>query len=549
MSVSKLSTARALLDPANAALNGQARVNAEIFTAVEILGRKLERAEAERDRLTRRLALFESAASVDEKTGKLYLPVVMDQPLPPQNYAAPKWVVSASLMSSAIALFALGLVLFRDPVSPLTQEQIAALNSLHSSQFASIAPESKGWKSLDDAQPETAIVAAAEPVQPAEAVPPAPPQNELAVVTVPPVATPVAPQPVKVAVKAAEPKLEKIDIPSPAPAIPKVAVVKAPVAVPAPAPKVAEKKITPVPVVAAALPAAPETVLSPDPALPAKMTALEKRAFQGIAEAQHDLATLYASGKLVAQNYPRAIYWFSKAADGGVANAHYNLGVIYQQGLGAPVDMPKALGWYEKAAELGHPEAMYNLGIAYIEGVGTKTDIDKGVSYFKRAAKAGVAQAAFNLGVLYESNFIGPIDKDKAIEWYQVAANEGHAGGREALARLKNANADTAVAQSSDDQALKLATEVEPAAGTKTSNVNSPAAKPPAQQAAEVSLLAGIQRELIRQGLLPGAPDGVMTPQVEDAIRAAQKRFGIATNGQPSEVLLDKLQQPVATKK
>src|ERR1700735_2906613 len=101
--VNKFGTAQ-LLDPSNAALDGQARVNAEIFTAVEILGRKLERVEAERDRLARRLALIESAATVDEKTGKLYLPVVMNEGTASvKEYATPRWIISTSLMSSAIA--------------------------------------------------------------------------------------------------------------------------------------------------------------------------------------------------------------------------------------------------------------------------------------------------------------------------------------------------------------------------------------------------------------------------------------------------------------
>src|ERR1700722_12817573 len=99
--VNKFGEAR-LLDPSNAALDGQARINAEIFTAVEILGRKLERTEAERDRLARRLALIESAATVDEKTGKLYLPVLAQQDeTPAKEYATPKWMISATLMSSA----------------------------------------------------------------------------------------------------------------------------------------------------------------------------------------------------------------------------------------------------------------------------------------------------------------------------------------------------------------------------------------------------------------------------------------------------------------
>ena len=59
--VSKFQRAR-LLNPDHARLNGQERVNAEIFTAMEILGRKLERSEAERDRLARRLALIPERA-------------------------------------------------------------------------------------------------------------------------------------------------------------------------------------------------------------------------------------------------------------------------------------------------------------------------------------------------------------------------------------------------------------------------------------------------------------------------------------------------------
>ncbi len=615
----KFATARPL-DPAHTELQGQARVNAEIFTAVEILGRKLQRSETERDRLTQRLALIESAATVDEKTGKLYLPVVMDPAMPPQAssvYATPKWMVTASLMSSAIALFALGLVLFRDPVSPLTKEQLAVLNSLQGPQFASLAPDNKGWKYLGTEQLETPATVASQ--MPKPATPPIPPQQaagpklpdaaELAklektaqppkpveVVVVKPM--PLPKPPVTVAeksgiVKTAEAKLEKISLPPEITTVRKTAEKAAPVpavaVVPA-APKVAEKKpepaavstpvvapkvatvaappaaVTPVPPPVAAPPVAASPVAAttpttatpvaatpavaenipapaPDTTLPAKLADLEKRAYQGIPEAQHDLATLYASGKLVAQNYPRAIYWFTKAADGGVANAHYNLGVIYHQGLGVTADMPKALSWYEKAAELGHPEAMYNLGIAYIEGVGTKTDIEKGVSYFKRAAKAGVAQAAYNLGVLYESNFIGPIDKDKAIEWYQMAANEGHTAAQEAITRMK------APAVATNDQALTLADMVEPAAGTKTVPGSPPQAddssKPPPLQDAQKKLVAAIQQALIRQGLLPGTADGVMTPQTEDAIRVYQKKVGLMDDGMPSQILLDKVLQTV----
>ena len=265
--------------------------------------------------------------------------------------------------------------------------------------------------------------------------------------------------------------------------------------------------------------------MTPDPALPESLAQLEKRAYQGVPEAQHDLATLYASGKVLPQNYKRAIHWFTKSADGGVANAHYNLGVIYHQGLGVAADMQKAMSWYEKAAELGHPEAMYNLGIAYIEGVGTKTNVEKGVAYFKRAAKAGVAQAAYNLGVLYESNFIGPVDAEKAASWYQVAAKEGHSDAAAAVARLTGQRAES----------------IEPAAGEEygEGDASPITEKRPAEP--KTSLLVKTQQELIRQGLLPGPADGLMTPQTEDAIASYQKKLGMPEDGLPSEILLKKM--------
>ena len=611
--VSKFEAERRMLDPSNAALDGQARVNAEIFTAVEILGRKLERAEAERDRLARRLSLFESAATVDEKTGKLYLPVLTQPGTPAASVPpTPKWIVSASLMSSAVALFALGLVLFREPAPALTKEQVALLESLRTTQFTQLSPDNKGWKS-----PES------EPVESANAAPPAaalnsPPLNNnpttaapapvAQTAAAPPVSQPALPQPAPSPVQ--QPLLSApaqavaestAQLPSPTELakleqtaeVPKPVVAAAPVQSPAPLPLTTEEKTATADTAAtspqnilipgedtipkdapkkiARKPVAPAQAdseddsdssaktaatvptsegaggLVPDAALPKKLALLQKRAYRGIPEAQHDLATIYAAGTLVPQDYHRAAFWFTRAADSGVANANYNLGVIYHQGLGVPVDMAKALDWYAKAAELGHPEAMYNLGISYIEGIGTKTDIEKGVAYFKRAAKAGVVQAAYNLGVLYESNFIGPIDTKKASEWYKVAAKAGHKGASDALARLQAGN--TNVATDSGDQALSLADKIEPAAGGDEESGEGDSS-PVAENAHKEphTLLADIQRILIKQGLLPGHADGVLSQQTEDAIRASQKKFNLTEDGQPSRELLEKLlQAPPAT--
>ncbi|MBI3441153.1 MAG: SEL1-like repeat protein [Proteobacteria bacterium] len=523
-----------LLDPNNAQFSGQQRVNAEIFTAMEILGRKLERSESERDRLARRLALIESAATVDERTGKLYLPVVMDDRAPPQaaESASSKWVIAASLMSSSIALFALGLVLFREPSMTSGPEQIAAMDTFRTPRFALEMSENGTWKrpgapaqlpgaaelmrqekmaeapKLDAVSPGMPVVAAA-PSGPSRTGAGSPPGTQVAE---------TATVDEKAVVEKTQTSILQVADKNVAP----------PPETKRGAMSLAEMKVRVTPAGSAAV----ETMQSfpPDRSLPEKLAQLEARAYQGVPEAQHDMATLYASGKLLAQNYPRAIYWFSKAADGGVANANYNLGVIYQQGLGVKRDMQRALGWYEKAAELGHPEAMYNLGIAYAEGIGTPANIEKGVSYFKRAAHAGVAQAAYNLGVLYESTYTGSVDTNKALEWYQVAADAGHAEARAAVNRLNG----------SVDQGLVLANTVEPAGGgdrdpSLTNDGRAPA--PPFNG----TILAKVQQELVRQGLLSGKADGVMTPQTEDAIRANQKKLGLKEDGQASQGLLDEL--------
>lgn len=429
--VNKIGGSR-LLDPANSTLSGQAKVNAEIFTAVEILGRKLVQAEEERDRLARRLALMESAASVDAQTGKLYLPVALgtDASAAPTP-SAPRWMIAVTLMSVVVALFALGAVLLRPPAPALTQDQVALLESLRGLQTAPLAAPDAGWKKLapetqplPDTDELAALEKSAEAPQSLE-----PDAAPLALDAPPPVAA--APVPLKPVLppKAAETVVAK---PAEAP------VVKTAEKPPAPkAEKASEKAKVPEKERAEALPAQPAA----DPLLPPKAAELEQRAQAGQAEAQHDLATLYAAGKIVPQDYGLARTWFARAAEGGIANASYNLGVMNQQGLGGPPDLAQALSWYEKAADQGHPEAMYNLGIAYIQGVGVKADTEKGVDYFRRAARAGVAQAAYNLGVLYESNFIGPIDLKKAAEWYRAAAKQGHKEAQDALARLQGGTA------------------------------------------------------------------------------------------------------------
>jgi TPR repeat protein len=177
--------------------------------------------------------------------------------------------------------------------------------------------------------------------------------------------------------------------------------------------------------------------IAPDASLPKLVRAIEQKALEGDAEAQHDLAAIYTAGHGgVKQDFERAAMWFREASDNGIANARYNLGVLYHQGLGVKRDLGKALYWYREAATLSHPEAQYNLGIAYIEGIGTEYNAPMAASYFQRAANNGIMEAAYNLGLIYENGLLGEPDTNQALLWYKVAADQGSSDAQAAIKQL-----------------------------------------------------------------------------------------------------------------
>jgi hypothetical protein len=327
--------------------------------------------------------------------------------------------------------------------------------------------------------------------------------------------------------------------------------------------------------------------LKPDTSLPPVVAEIEKRAFAGNAEAQHDLAAIYTAGHGgVKADYARAASWFTEAAVQGVANARYNLGVLYHQGLGVPKDLEKAIGWYTAAAALKHPEAQYNLGIAHIEGIGTKYNPAAAAAYFQSAAKGGILEAAYNLGLIHENGLLGKIEQDKALYWYKQAADRGSPEAAAAMAQLiksigiKDTEIDSYIAKVV--ASLAAAMPPPPARGPVESAPakTAPAAEKPVQKSAVESLrpedkvdigevasyipavdeaelahpetrtpaaskpakdnalIAQVQEQLMRLGLYPGPADGRIGPQTEDAIRSYQSASNIAVDGRATEALL-----------
>ena len=84
---------------------------------------------------------------------------------------------------------------------------------------------------------------------------------------------------------------------------------------------------------------------------------LEQRAQGGDAEAQYQLASLYRSGRGVAQDDAAAFRWMKAAAEKGHANAQFNLAKMYLAGRGVAIDVQQARAWLTKAAAQGRTEA------------------------------------------------------------------------------------------------------------------------------------------------------------------------------------------------
>jgi TPR repeat protein len=327
-----------------------------------------------------------------------------------------------------------------------------------------------------------------------------------------------------------------------------------------------------------------------DTELPEVIKDIEKKAFDGTPEAQHDLAAIYTAGHAgVKVNYEKAAFWFKEAAHNNVANAKYNLGVLYHQGLGIKQSTNAAIAWYKEAAKQGHPEAQYNLGIAYIEGIGTEYSPSRAALYFEEAANNGIIEAAYNLGLVHENGLLGTVNPEDALFWYKKAADQGN---KEAQAALDQLSSTLGVSQDklnsiyTDAETYKKTeeTKTQPVKSEKHSSLTSekllsageviksvsslstndlmgPESVPvptnivhknqtaifSASEANEESvdiinnehaILAQIQEQLMHLDLYPGPADGIQSAISEDAIRSYQSKQELAITGKASEELL-----------
>ena len=128
-----------------------------------------------------------------------------------------------------------------------------------------------------------------------------------------------------------------------------------------------------------------------------------------------------------APEYIEAVEYVRGLGNDGDVQAQLALGTVYNN---IYKDYPKARFWYQKAADQGSYRGHYHLAVAYNNKESSVYDPAKAVEHLKVAAEGGDADAQYWLGASYNPKAaeFWKVEKDimMSIEWYERAANQGH---------------------------------------------------------------------------------------------------------------------------
>jgi TPR repeat protein len=154
----------------------------------------------------------------------------------------------------------------------------------------------------------------------------------------------------------------------------------------------------------------------------------------GDANAQFNVAFLYAWGRGVQNDRSKVLNWYLCAAEQGDGEAQLRAGIILlgravEQSLAEKRDrddsqlQSEGLYWLRRAAEQGNPEAQYDLGRRLLHN-----DPEAALHWFERAAGRDHDKAQYELGEMYREGNGAPagVNHAEAAKWYLLAAERGN---------------------------------------------------------------------------------------------------------------------------
>jgi TPR repeat protein len=113
------------------------------------------------------------------------------------------------------------------------------------------------------------------------------------------------------------------------------------------------------------------------------------------------------------------------AAEAGVAAAQYDLGTMYATGTGTDANAFEAARWIGKAAAQGHTEAQLDYAVLLFRGHGVPPDQKRGAALFRAAAEKGMAVAQNRLARCYVHGAGVEKSMIDAATWHLIAKAGG----------------------------------------------------------------------------------------------------------------------------
>ena len=146
---------------------------------------------------------------------------------------------------------------------------------------------------------------------------------------------------------------------------------------------------------------------------------------KGYAPAQHNLATMYATGSGVERDFKEALKWFAVAAEQGIAESQFSLGLAYLKGNGIHQNFKEAAKWYQMASEQELARAQNGLAEMYNEGKSVSYNPEMAWRLTFASAQQGFAIAQADLGMNFtKGQEKVPLDDEEAYYWYILALED-----------------------------------------------------------------------------------------------------------------------------
>ncbi|MEM9938642.1 MAG: peptidoglycan-binding protein [Pseudomonadota bacterium] len=266
------------------------------------------------------------------------------------------------------------------------------------------------------------------------------------------------------------------------------------------------------------------------PTIPSRLT-LQQAASDGNPVAEFQLG----EASLAAGDLRDGSALIRSAADKGLPAAQYRLAKLHEQGTGVPRDLSQARAWTEKAAEGGNVKAMHDLAVFFADGEGGTQSYAAAVEWFRKAAEFGLVDSQYNLGVMYENGLGISPSAAEALYWYEIAMRNGDPSAEQNVAELTGILSPELAASTSQRAAAWTGSSPNRAS-------NGEFARQIWEEGQREQVFA-VQTVLNGLGYRAGTPDGIAGAGTRTALRAFQADYGLATDGQISNQVVDKLNE------